>query len=69
MEPVIWVLVGVVGVMLLVFLFRSARGVRPAPRRAGVGGADRIGGSIRPRSSMPTRNVPKCRRFTRARRA
>jgi hypothetical protein len=35
MEPVIWVLVGVVGVMLLVFLFRSAR-ARPtsaAPRR------------------------------------
>jgi hypothetical protein len=34
MEPVIWVLVGVVGVLLLVFLFRSAR--RPsgaAPRR------------------------------------
>jgi hypothetical protein len=36
MEPVIWVLVGVVGVLLLVFLFRSAR--RPSVQlRPGAG--------------------------------
>jgi hypothetical protein len=37
MEPVIWVLVGVVGVLLLVFLFRSARRPSTAPPRRGWG--------------------------------
>lgn len=37
MEPVIWVLVGVVGVLLLVFLFRSARRPSGAPPRRGWG--------------------------------
>jgi len=35
MEPVIWVLVGVVGVLLLVSLFRSARRPTSAPPRRG----------------------------------